>query len=152
MSGGGSGLVQELENGFGHQWDMLTKNPLGWATNEISLGTVDANSGKFDLGNFAPLHAVDEIVGAVSGRNAARYQASKTQESINAADATFQQQQADQQLQNYRADVAASRSAAAIRSTANARAGGPNFIYPGAIPPSIQVNKLGNEQNTLLGI
>lgn len=150
------GLLDSLEQGVKHTVSDITNHPvnslLNYATQFVSKGGLgfDASSGKLDWGMIP--HGLDEGVGALSGRNTARYAQSLEQEQIDAAQAKFQTDESNRQLQNYRSDVMASRSAAAVRATAQARSAGPGFIYPGSNAIVSQGGKLGSDQASLLGI
>jgi hypothetical protein len=115
----------------------------------FNLGTVglvgyDANSGKVDKGVVT--HAVDEGVGELTGRNQAREALNRQSQAIDEEKRAREIEDQNRQLQNFRMDVAASRSAAAIRNTAQARGSA------GSIPaPSAVNNKLGADERDFLG-
>jgi hypothetical protein len=89
------------------------------ATQYLSLGVVNYKDGKVSEGVLS--RAVDEGVGELTGRNAAREANSTQRDQINkaAADRQIQlQQQRDQKQQN---DVASSVAAGTIRASAQAQ-------------------------------
>lgn len=149
-------FFDEISSGLKHTVDDIKNHPvnslLNFGSQYLSKGYlgVDASKGQFDWG--VAEHGADESIGAVSGRNTARVAQTMEQEQIDAANAKFQTSESNRVLQNYRSDVMASRSAAAVRSTAQARSAGPGFVFPGSNAIMSQGGKLGSDQASLLGI
>lgn len=94
------------------------------------------------------LHAVDEGLGEITGRNLQREQIGKQEARLREAEAQAERDLELEQLQEFRSQVAASRGVEAIRSTQNRstrnrRAGGGR----GGRTPS-----LGTEERQFLGL
>lgn len=145
------GWLDDAVQGVGDTLTKVANDPIGeslnFATNYLTYGVFgyDSQTGKFGAG--ALLHGAEEGVREVSGANRARAAATATREEIDAAKAEYDKRQADLQLQNYRADVAASRAAAAVRDTALVRTGAGASIYG----PQSGGSKLGADNSSVLG-
>jgi hypothetical protein len=96
------------------------------ATQYLSLGVVNYKDGKVSEGVLS--RAVDEGVGEITGRNAARQANNMQSDQINKAAADRQIQLQQQRDQKQESDIAASRAAGNIRA---------------ASQPSPQQNSLG---------
>lgn len=144
MSGKG-GVVKSISKGFHDTvkdtWDHPLNAIVRGATNFLSLGTVQYNNGKWEEG--ALVHAGDEVIGELDGRNKARGALADANAEADAAAAAQRQLLANQQLQNYRSDVLQSRAAKAARDTAAARGAKPSTASFSSV--------LGGDQNDILG-
>lgn len=115
---------------------------LNVATQYLTYGAVGYENGKFGKG--ITTRALDESIGEITGRNAMRKQMMDSNAAADKAAAQAKLDAQNEALQRYRADVAASRSAQAIRNTATARAsGGGGGTASGALGSDMEKDFLG---------
>lgn len=125
--GSGGSPTKELERGIRDTASNFKKDPLGELirsyTNVVTGGLAQyrPNTGNIDYGSG--VHAADETVGEIGGRNKARLAGYAANDALQQAEIQQKKDLLDLQLQAYRSDVSASRSAQGARDTAKFRAG-----------------------------
>lgn len=116
------------------------------ATNIVSLGAAGYKDGGFGVGADygAGLHFLDETVGEVTGRNKSREALAMQAAAIEEEKQQRSIDEQNRQLQLFRQDVAASRSAQALRASADAR--------NRRVPSITTTDKLGEDEKDILGL
>lgn len=149
--GSGGNVFKEAERGVRDTARAWKEDPWGQlvkTSTDLMTGTLvkyDPNNGKWSEGSA--IHRFDEIVGEIGGRNKARLNNYKAEDNLRAEEAKQATELKNKQLQDYRADVMASRSAQGIRDTSAARSmssAGDMTPKPGQV--------LGSDEEEFLGL
>lgn len=118
MGSGGKSNIGPLQIDWTDVGDTLANG----VANLSTLGIAGVKDGK--LGKGGMMQAADEAVGEITGRNLMRKQMADAGEALDKEAAQRDLDLKNKQLQDYRADVLASRSAQGVRDSVVGKAAG----------------------------
>ncbi len=157
-SSGGSNVGKLASDGLQNTIRSWINDPIGnntaAFTDMASAGFAKYNPNEGGFSDGTVLHHGQETLGAIDGYNAGRLAATDKAGVADEAARASQIQTLNMQLQAYRADQMASRNAAGIRATADARSNS-TAGFAGMNqqqPVGMQGQPLGNSNSSLLGL